>query len=105
MEGHLRTRSPHPSDPPLVPMSEAPARFEANGLKRELAALYLYRTLLQSGPVAALENEINMRIVRAGVLTERPEALRLRELAIMRVAWVAPGHLRLGTPPQPDGRP
>lgn len=73
---------------PMVPMDEAPGRFEAIGLRAELAHLNLYRTLLQSEPIAALENEINMRIVRAGVLTERAEALHLRELAIMRVAWV-----------------
>lgn len=72
---------------PMVAADVAPDLFERHGLRRELAQLNLYRMLLNSPPVAKLENEINMLIVRAGSLTRRPEALRLRELAIMRLCW------------------
>ncbi|MGE0307889.1 MAG: carboxymuconolactone decarboxylase family protein [Acidimicrobiia bacterium] len=71
----------------MIAPDAAPERFEAHGLRRELADLNLYRMLLNAPPVAQLENEINMRIVRGGVLTQRPQALHLRELAIMRLSW------------------
>jgi alkylhydroperoxidase family enzyme len=72
---------------PMVAADVAPELFQRHGLRPQLASLNLYRMLLNSPPVAKLENEINMLIVRAGVLTQRPEALRLRELAIMRLCW------------------
>ncbi len=73
---------------PMVSIEDAPAQFEAVGLRPELAKLNLYRMLLQSPQTAVVENEINMQLVRAGVLTKRPEALKLRELAIMRISWL-----------------
>jgi alkylhydroperoxidase family enzyme len=71
----------------MVASELAPDVLEYHGLRRELADLNLYRMLLNSPPVAKLENQINMLLVRAGTLTQRPEALRLRELAIMRLCW------------------
>lgn len=59
------------------------------GMRPEMARIHFYRQLLNSPQAGRVENEINDRILWEGRLTVRPEANRLRELAIMRVAWVA----------------
>ncbi len=76
---------------PLIPMlseQEAAPLAVAAGMREEMARIHFYRLLLNSPQSARVENEINDRILWEGRLTVRPEATRLRELAIMRVAWV-----------------
>jgi alkylhydroperoxidase family enzyme len=57
-------------------------------MRPELSSIHFYRILAQSPQAARVESEINDRILWEGRLTVRPEANKLRELAIMRVAWV-----------------
>jgi alkylhydroperoxidase family enzyme len=79
------------ADRPLIPMlpeAEAAPLAVAAGMREEMARIHFYRLLLNSPQSARVENEINDRILWEGRLTLRPEATRLRELAIMRVAWV-----------------
>lgn len=75
----------------LIPMlseeSAAEIALEV-GMRAEMARIHFYRQLLNSPQAGRVENEINDRILWEGRLTLRPEATRLRELAIMRVAWV-----------------
>lgn len=75
----------------LIPMLSVEASAEiavATGLREEMSRIHFYRLLMNSPQSARVENEINDRILWEGRLTVRPEATRLRELAIMRVAWV-----------------
>ena len=58
------------------------------GMRPEMARIHLFRILLNSPSVGRVQNELNDRILRQGELTARPEATALRELAIMRLAWV-----------------
>ena len=58
------------------------------GMRPEMARIHLFRVLLNSPSVGRVQNEVNDRILRQGELTARPEATALRELAIMRLAWV-----------------
>ncbi|MGI5274269.1 carboxymuconolactone decarboxylase family protein [Nonomuraea sp. CA-218870] len=73
---------------PMLPVEEAARTAVEAGLREELSRIHFYRLLLNSPQSARVENEINDRILWEGRLTVRPEATRLRELAIMRVAWV-----------------
>jgi alkylhydroperoxidase family enzyme len=78
------------TDGPLVPLlsiEDATEVATKAGLRPEMARINFYRQLLQSPSAGRVECEINDRILWEGVLTRRPEANRLRELAIMRVAW------------------
>ncbi|MEV0589958.1 carboxymuconolactone decarboxylase family protein [Nonomuraea cavernae] len=82
-----------PADEPegLVPMlsvKEAARVAVATGMREEMSRIHFYRLLLNSPQAGRVENEINDRILWEGRLTVRPEATRLRELAIMQVAWV-----------------
>lgn len=72
----------------LLSVSDAEAAAQSVGMRPELATINFYRLLLNSPQSAKVENEINDRILWEGRLSLRPEARRLRELAIMRVAWV-----------------
>ena len=58
-------------------------------MRPEMARIHFYRQLLNSPQAGRVENEINDRILWEGRLTIRPEANQMRELAIMRVAWLA----------------
>ena len=73
---------------PPVDLETATAIATAAGLRPEMANIIFYRILVHSPQAARVENEINDRILWEGRLTVRPEANRLRELAIMRIAWV-----------------
>jgi alkylhydroperoxidase family enzyme len=78
--------------PGLVPMLsvEEGARVGgAIGMRPEMANIHFYRMLLNSPHVGLVENHINDEILWKGLLAARPEANRLRELAIMRVAWAS----------------
>jgi alkylhydroperoxidase family enzyme len=79
----------HPnSRVPMLPEDEA-ARIAGDvGMRSEMARIHFYRILLHSPQVGRVQNEINDRIQWEGQLTVRPEGTRLRELAIMRLAWV-----------------
>ncbi|MDA0645968.1 MULTISPECIES: carboxymuconolactone decarboxylase family protein [Nonomuraea] len=73
---------------PMLPVEEAARIAVEAGMREEMSRIFFYRLLLNSPQSARVENEINDRILWEGRLTRRPEATRLRELAIMRVAWV-----------------
>jgi alkylhydroperoxidase family enzyme len=73
---------------PMLSVEEAAPAAVAAGMREEMSRIHFYRMLLNSPQSARVENEINDRILWEGRLTVRPEATRLRELAIMRVAWV-----------------
>lgn len=73
---------------PLLSVADAEPIAAEVGMRPEMARINFYRMLLHSPQSARVENEINDRILWEGQLTRRPEANRLRELAIMRVAWV-----------------
>jgi 4-carboxymuconolactone decarboxylase len=72
----------------MLPVDQAEQIAAAVGMRPELAQIHFYRLLLNSPQAARVECEINDRILWAGRLTVRPEATALRELAIMRLAWV-----------------
>ncbi len=73
---------------PMLSVDEA-ARIAAEvGMRPEMSRINFYRVLMNSPQAARVENEINDRILWEGRLTVRPEANKLRELAIMRLAWV-----------------
>jgi alkylhydroperoxidase family enzyme len=72
----------------MLPFEEATEVAVAVGMRPEMARINFYRILLHSPQAGRVENEINDRILWEGRLTVRPEAARLRELAIMRLAWV-----------------
>ena len=79
------------SDAPIVPLlsvAAAESIAQSAGLRPEMSRISFYRMLLHSPQIAKVEGEINDRILWEGQLTRRPEANRLRELAIMRLAWV-----------------
>lgn len=72
----------------MLPEDEA-ARIAADaGMRPEMARIHFFRLLLNSPQVGRVQSELNDQILRKGRLTARPEATRLRELAIMRLAWV-----------------
>lgn len=73
---------------PMLPVEQAARVAVAAGMRAELSRIHFYRLLLNSPQCGRVESEINDRILWEGRLTLRPEATRLRELAIMRVAWV-----------------
>lgn len=73
---------------PMLPVEEAARIAVQAGMREEMSRIHFYRLLMNSPQSARVENEINDRILWEGRLTLRPEATRLRELAIMRVAWV-----------------
>lgn len=72
---------------PMLPVEEAARIAVEVGMREEMSRIHFYRLLMNSPQSARVENEINDRILWEGRLTVRPEATRLRELAIMRVAW------------------
>jgi alkylhydroperoxidase family enzyme len=92
MSGADRGRMTDTSNPaPTIPMlsvEDTLALGGAAGMRPDLASIHFYRILVQSPQAARVESEINDRILWEGRLTVRPEANKLRELAIMRVAWV-----------------
>ncbi len=73
---------------PMLSVEDAARAAVAAGMREEMSRIHFYRMLLNSPQSGRVENEINDRILWEGRLTVRPEATRLRELAIMRVAWV-----------------
>jgi alkylhydroperoxidase family enzyme len=84
----MTTSQPNAALVPMLPEDEA-ARVAADaGMRPEMARIHYFRLLLNSPQVGRVGTELNDRILREGRLTARPEATRLRELAIMRLAWV-----------------
>jgi alkylhydroperoxidase family enzyme len=73
---------------PMLSVEDAIAAGAAAGMRPELGAISFYRILAHSPQAARVESEINDEILWKGRLTSRPEATALRELAIMRVAWL-----------------
>lgn len=86
----MSSSTPSATDPAvsLLPVDEAQTIAAGVGMRPEMGNINFYRMLMHSPQSARVENEINDRILWEGQLTRRPEANRLRELAIMRVAWV-----------------
>src|SRR5580698_10441490 len=72
----------------MLPEDEAAGIAADMGMRPEMARITFFRILLNSPQAGRVQNELNDRILRRGQLTGRPEATALRELAIMRLAWV-----------------
>lgn len=70
----------------MLPIQEAETAAAGIGVRPEMAAIHFYRLLFQSPIVGRVEHEIN-EILWKGVLAQKEETRRLRELVIMRIAW------------------